>query len=315
MLAGLGYAFIVFKGYGAYVNNKNIKNGVINGQIIGGDKDEGGCLVAAGYSWCEIKQKCLHTREESCGEDFSQAKVENYIKANISILSPEKEVLGGKFYVTRILFINNDKVHIEYEDGHIALVANANFQVDDNNVVIKNFSILDDVGSMSGKNDDLSLELKGLFAEKYTKNIDDIAVTIEKRTNNFARGKIRFTDDDNPGNRGVFFAAQKDGQWQIVFDGNGLPGCHETDRFGFPAEVLTGCVNEEGEFRNNNWEQIKNAIINCQVEEVAQFHSQYVSAKLKDGSHLEGVEPLIDDIIDLAVASQEKCGKILMATE
>ncbi|MCR4368522.1 MAG: hypothetical protein NUV67_01300 [archaeon] len=37
-----------------------------DGQIIGGDKDENGCLIAAGYSWCEIKQKCLREWEEPC---------------------------------------------------------------------------------------------------------------------------------------------------------------------------------------------------------------------------------------------------------
>ncbi|MBN2094300.1 MAG: hypothetical protein JW740_02970 [Candidatus Zambryskibacteria bacterium] len=35
-------------------------------KIIGGDKDEYGCLIAAGYSWCETKNKCLRTWEEAC---------------------------------------------------------------------------------------------------------------------------------------------------------------------------------------------------------------------------------------------------------
>ncbi|MFH0737475.1 MAG: hypothetical protein V1827_02165 [Candidatus Micrarchaeota archaeon] len=33
---------------------------------IGGDKDEHGCLIAAGYSWCEEKGKCLRIWEEPC---------------------------------------------------------------------------------------------------------------------------------------------------------------------------------------------------------------------------------------------------------
>lgn len=39
-----------------------------NGQVesIGGEKDEHGCLIGAGYSWCETKQKCLRSWEESC---------------------------------------------------------------------------------------------------------------------------------------------------------------------------------------------------------------------------------------------------------
>ena len=35
-------------------------------KLIGGDKDAHGCLIAAGYSWCEVKQKCLRTWEEKC---------------------------------------------------------------------------------------------------------------------------------------------------------------------------------------------------------------------------------------------------------
>ena len=34
--------------------------------LIGGDKDEGGCLIGAGYSWCPAKQKCLRVWEEAC---------------------------------------------------------------------------------------------------------------------------------------------------------------------------------------------------------------------------------------------------------
>jgi len=34
--------------------------------IIGGDKDAHGCLISAGYSWCEVKNKCLRMWEEAC---------------------------------------------------------------------------------------------------------------------------------------------------------------------------------------------------------------------------------------------------------
>ena len=43
------------------VSDKKTEN-----QLIGGDKDEGGCLIGAGYSWCEPKQKCLRVWEEKC---------------------------------------------------------------------------------------------------------------------------------------------------------------------------------------------------------------------------------------------------------
>ena len=37
-------------------------------EIIGGDQDEHGCYLMAGYNWCEAKQKCVRYWEEGCGD-------------------------------------------------------------------------------------------------------------------------------------------------------------------------------------------------------------------------------------------------------
>jgi len=37
-----------------------------NPQLVGGDKDAHGCIGSAGYSWCEVKSKCLRVWEEKC---------------------------------------------------------------------------------------------------------------------------------------------------------------------------------------------------------------------------------------------------------
>jgi hypothetical protein len=74
-----------------YCENKELKyeiyecpNGCLNGEcddqkIIGGDKDEHGCIGSAGYSWCEAKQKCLRVWEEPCEANagVSKCAVEN----------------------------------------------------------------------------------------------------------------------------------------------------------------------------------------------------------------------------------------------
>ncbi len=36
--------------------------------LVGGDRDEHGCIGSAGYTWCEPKQKCLREWEETCEE-------------------------------------------------------------------------------------------------------------------------------------------------------------------------------------------------------------------------------------------------------
>jgi len=37
--------------------------------LVGGDKDKHGCIGSAGYSWCEVKNKCLRVWEEPCQND------------------------------------------------------------------------------------------------------------------------------------------------------------------------------------------------------------------------------------------------------
>jgi hypothetical protein len=62
-------------------------------QPIGGQRDEHGCLIAAGYSWCEVKQKCLRTWEEECRMD----SFEDCVSAGYPVLEsfPQQCVTSG----------------------------------------------------------------------------------------------------------------------------------------------------------------------------------------------------------------------------
>lgn len=44
-------------------------------QLIGGQQDEHGCLIAAGYQWCPSGQKCMRMWEEYCKEYADQYRV------------------------------------------------------------------------------------------------------------------------------------------------------------------------------------------------------------------------------------------------
>lgn len=61
--------------------------------LIGGEKDEHGCLVAAGYSWCEIKNKCLRMWEEKC-DDVASAVPS--VETEENLLKIIKELLIAK---------------------------------------------------------------------------------------------------------------------------------------------------------------------------------------------------------------------------
>lgn len=57
--------------------------------------------------------------------------VRAYLEKNISSLSPEKEVLGGKFYLTNLEFSDNQTAVVSFEDGHNAFVGLFKFTINE----------------------------------------------------------------------------------------------------------------------------------------------------------------------------------------
>lgn len=120
--------------------------------LVGDDLDEHGCKGSAGYSWCEIKQKCLRIWEEPCLSD---------------------------------------------EDA-----------------------------------------IKQALVKKHGWNSEDIVVTVSKNDGQFARGGVKEKSSEVGG--GMFLAVKRNGEWEIAFDGNGVPDCTQLKTtYLFPKEILT----------------------------------------------------------------------------
>lgn len=66
----------------------------------------------------------------------------SYLDKNISEISPEKEVLGGKFFITSLRLNGENEFIVEYEDGHIAFIASGKYIIEDKIVDVQNFNIL-----------------------------------------------------------------------------------------------------------------------------------------------------------------------------
>ena len=74
-----------------------------------------------------------------------RASVESYVRNNISALAPEKETVGGKFFVTEFSFTGERSGRVEYEDGHMMYTAEFAFEAGDaGNVRITSFAIVPD---------------------------------------------------------------------------------------------------------------------------------------------------------------------------
>ncbi|MFH1670331.1 MAG: hypothetical protein ABIA92_01960 [Patescibacteria group bacterium] len=62
--------------------------------LVGGDRDDHGCIGSAGYMWCEPKQKCLRMWEEECYTDIDEAiKFSFSMKYEIDMADIEVDVL------------------------------------------------------------------------------------------------------------------------------------------------------------------------------------------------------------------------------
>ena len=45
---------------------ETVKDTIKDIHLLGGDRDEHGCIPSAGYIWCEKLQKCIRPWEEKC---------------------------------------------------------------------------------------------------------------------------------------------------------------------------------------------------------------------------------------------------------
>lgn len=57
-----------------------------NEQLLGGDKDEHGCIGSAGYSWCDSKQKCLRIWEEECETNNKITTFDECVEAGYPVM-------------------------------------------------------------------------------------------------------------------------------------------------------------------------------------------------------------------------------------
>lgn len=82
---------------------------------------------AAAYMWYPNLTIAPDIEQAPAGKLMS---IEDYVSQNISALSPEKEVLGGKFFVTEISAADG-RGTVSYEDGHVAYIADFTYTSDD----------------------------------------------------------------------------------------------------------------------------------------------------------------------------------------
>jgi hypothetical protein len=104
----------------------------------------------------------------------------------------------------------------------------------------------------------------------------------------------------------------------IISNINSFEQCIDAG-FSTLKSVPEQCSTPDGRiFKNENnqdWENLKNAILRCEVKELFQDHEQNVTATLKDGKKMIAIEPNIDDVFKIAKRVENKCDKMILSTE
>jgi hypothetical protein len=94
-------------------------------------------------------------------------------------------------------------------------------------------------------NSDTLEAIKLEFSTKYDKPIENYIVNVTSDNGKYAKGTI---NERTSVGGGVWFAAKTNNGWELVFTGNGIITCDIVEKYDFPKDIVTGCVDTN----NNN---------------------------------------------------------------
>jgi hypothetical protein len=83
--------------------------------------------------------------------------------------------------------------------------------------------------------------IREAFAQKYSKSIADVTVTIEQNTGTYAKGGVKFAGEIGGG---WWLAYDNGTDWLIVTDGNGTVMCDDLEGYNFPTDMVPECWDE-----------------------------------------------------------------------
>lgn len=87
---------------------------------------------------------------------------------------------------------------------------------------------------------DLEL-IKEAFAKKYNKPLNEVNVSISEHQDPYAKGGVGFTGEMGGA---MWLAYKQDGDWVIVWDGNGTIPCDKIEPYNFPVSMVPECWDE-----------------------------------------------------------------------
>lgn len=86
--------------------------------------------------------------------------------------------------------------------------------------------------------------IKSALVAKHNWDSEEVEVTVVENTGEYASGGAKFINSEAGG--GMWFAAMVEGEWQIVWDGNGTIMCEDLTEYpDFPVDMIPECYDSE----------------------------------------------------------------------
>jgi hypothetical protein len=90
----------------------------------------------------------------------------------------------------------------------------------------------------------LQASIKQAIVDKHDSDPEELSVTVREINGDYATGGAGPVTP-GPGG-GVWFAAQVDGEWELVWDGNGAIYCQDLEAYpDFPSSMIGECYDQE----------------------------------------------------------------------
>jgi len=179
-------------------------------KVIGGERDEHGCLGPAGYSYDNDIGACIRNWELDDDQKVAAAKAVETIlgmDTGLTIIKVERADTDDMYLVT-IQKQNTEQLTVKVEDEQMVM----------------------DTDESSDTTADISEEIRtALFERNNWDETTDVEVTVSFNDGEFASGSAG-PSGGGPGG-GAWYAAYVDGTWEIIWDGNGAIICSDLDNF------------------------------------------------------------------------------------
>lgn len=93
--------------------------------------------------------------------------------------------------------------------------------------------------------DDDTLAIRAAVVKKLGTDEASLDVTVSQNTGKHAKGGVKEKGTEVGG--GYFLAAEDEGEWKIVYDGQAQPSCDDIEAYSFPKSMVPECLSTNGE--------------------------------------------------------------------